>query len=162
MNPPERTSPDIDSHLSEERAWQFVDRVLIDCLDAEIAQQHIENRQNVDLTALDIKQKIPQTGLDYQNTVLSQWGASVSKVIGTEVISDSVKRTQRSDLTQSVQQYAYRQAVLSLSCFAAKELDAFLTDTPEDATRIFNLVENLEFDPQEVRKDTRRTCTPER
>ena len=52
--------------------------------------------------------------------------------------------------SQSVKQFAYKQAVLCVSCFIAEELDAYLSNSPDDAERIFGLAEQLEFDREDL------------
>lgn len=147
---PENNRSDVTAELGEERVWEFIDQILTDSLTRKIAKQHLAEGRNIELTALNIKQKLPQPDRDYQNTFLSKWSVSISQVIGTDIISPRLGRTQRPLPSQSVAQFAYKQAVLCLSCFAALELDAFLTNSPDDASRIFDLADQLQFAREEI------------
>lgn len=147
---------DISPQVEEERVLEFVDQVLVDSLSIDIAQKHLQPTQSLELTALSIKQKIPQPEYSYQNTFFSKWAVSISETIGTDVISESLGKAQRMTPSQSVKQFAYKQAVLCVSCFIAEELDAYLSNSPDDADRIFSLSEKLEFDREELIQSVRR------
>lgn len=153
---PQAKRPDICPQIEEERVWEFVDQVLIDSLSQDIALEHLRPTQTVELTALSIKQKIPQPEHSYQNTFLSKWSVSIAETVGTDVISESLGKTQRMTPSQSVKQFAYKQAVLCVSCFIAEEIDAYLSNSPDNADRIFSLSEKLEFDREELIQETRR------
>lgn len=138
---------DINRGLDDDRTWELIDRILLDCLSEEVARQHIDDRRNLELTALNIKKQLPQQDKSYQNEILSQWSVSIAETIGTDIVSPRLAKTQRTLPTQSVAQISYNQAVLCLSCFIANELDAFLCDEPDNATRIFELTDELPFSP---------------
>lgn len=147
---PRTKQSDIAPRVEEEQVWEFVDQVLVDCLSLDIARKHLQTTQATELTALSIKQKIPQAKYSYQNTFFSKWSVSISETIGAGVISESLGKAQRMTPSQSVKQFAYKQAVLCVSCFIAEELDAYLSNSPDDAERIFELAEQLEFDREEL------------
>lgn len=153
---PQTKDPDICPQIKEERVWEFVDQVLVDSLSQDIAREHLRPRQNIELTALNIKQKIPQPEHSYQNTFFSKWSVSIVETVGADVISENLGITQRMTLSQSVKQLAYQQAVLCVSCFIAEELDAYLSSSPDNAHRIVSLSEKLEFDREELMQETRR------
>ncbi|KZX46197.1 hypothetical protein AV929_15605 [Haloarcula sp. K1] len=153
---PQTKRPDIRSEIEEERVWNFVDRVLVDSLSREIAQKHLRPTQTVELTALSLKQMIPQPEHCYQNTFLSNWSVSIAETVGTDVISESLEKTQRMTPSKSVKQFSYKQAVLCISCFIAKELDAYLSNSPDDANRIFSLAEDIKFSRQELIQEAHR------
>jgi hypothetical protein len=147
---PQTKQSDIAPRVEEEQVWEFVDKVLVDCLSLDIARKHLRTTQTTELTALSIKQKIPQAEYSYQNTFFSKWSVSISETIGADVISESLGKAQRMTPSQSVKQFAYKQAVLCVSCFIAEELDAYLSNSPDNAERIFGLAEQLEFDREDL------------
>lgn len=147
---PQTKQSDIAPCIEEEQVWEFVDQVLVDCLSLDIARKHLQTAQTTELTALSIKQKIPQAEYKYQNTFFSKWSVSISETIGANVISESLGKAQRMTPSQSVKQFAYKQAVLCVSCFIAEELDAYLSNSPDNAKRIFSLAEELEFDREDI------------
>lgn len=148
-----RDSCDIKPATNERDVWNFVDDLTTTILTPTIAQRHLQPGQNIKLTALEIKHQLPKAKSSDQTEFLNKHSVSISNTIGADIIPTDLAEQQQTPVSGSVKQFAHKQAALCLSVFLAKELDAYLSNSPENAERIFDLEDQLQFSRSDILND---------